>query len=137
MKLVILLYAFLFSFNAITQGERRVLDEDNSWIEAQFPGGSSALVDFISESIDYENIEIKRNEQGRVYVTFIVEINGTISNIEIKRGLTPQLDSEAIRIISSMPRWEPSTENGQRIRTRCSLPINFTLEAKRKAIRKN
>ena len=96
-------------------------------IEASFPGGASALQRWISENVQYPQTSIEMNEQGKVYLSFVVEMDGSISNISIERGVSPDLDKEAKRVLRKMPNWEAGEAKGKKARTRCRLPINFTL----------
>ena len=66
-------------------------------------------------------------EQGRVYLSFVVEKDGGISNVKVERGVSKDLDREAKRIVRAMPKWEAGEVGGKKVRTRCSLPIVFTL----------
>ena len=75
----------------------------------------------------YPQSSIEMNEQGRVYLSFVVEADGSLSNIEIERGVSQDLDKEAKRLIRKMPNWEAGEAKGKKARTRCRLPINFTL----------
>ena len=96
-------------------------------VEAQFPGGCSrnAKVDQRKCSIPQTAIEME--DQGKVYLAFVVEPDGDISNIVIQRGVSKELDREAKRVVKSMPKWIPGEAGGKKARTRCRLPINFTL----------
>ena len=97
-------------------------------VEAQFPGDAKALQKYIQESFVYPEKARKKGDQGRVYVVFIVEKDGAISSVEVMRGgLTKELNKEAIRLVSEMPNWIPAEMNGEPVRARCRLPINFTL----------
>jgi len=96
--------------------------------EAEFPGGSGAMQSWISNSVHYPESSIEMNEQGRVYLSFVVEPNGEITNIVVERGVSQDLDREAKRVVRSMPRWNPGFADGSKVRTRCHLPITFTLE---------
>lgn len=97
-------------------------------VEAQFPGGNAAMKKFIQETIQYPEMSKELGDQGRVYVSFIVGTDGSISNIEIPRSLTVELDKEAKRIVRAMPKWIPAQEKGEVVRSRARLPITFTLE---------
>lgn len=97
-------------------------------VEAEYPGGSAELKRFIANNVIYPEISIQMEDQGRVGITFIVEANGKITNVEIDKGLTKELDREAKRVIRSMPNWIPGENGGKKVRTRCKLPIVFTLE---------
>ncbi len=96
-------------------------------LEAEFPGGAGAMQSWINNNVIYPEVAIQLEEQGKVYVSYVVEMNGTISNITVERGVSPELNNEAIRLIRSMPRWSAGEANGRRVRTRCRLPIVFTL----------
>lgn len=95
--------------------------------EAQFPEGAIALQRFIQENVQYPIEALELGIQGRVYVSFVVEGDGSISNIEIMRGASEVLDKEALRLIQIMPKWIPAKDRGGVVRSRCRLPISFTL----------
>jgi TonB family protein len=97
-------------------------------LEAEFPGGSSAMQTWISNNVHYPETSIEKDEQGKVYLSFVVEPNGEITNIIVERGVSQDLDREAKRVVRSMPRWNPGVASGSKVRTRCRLPITFTLE---------
>ncbi len=96
-------------------------------VEASFLGGAAAMQRWIAENVIYPQSSIEMNEQGRVYLSFVVESDGSLSNIEIERGVSQDLDKEAKRLIRKMPNWEAGEAKGKKARTRCRLPINFTL----------
>jgi protein TonB len=96
-------------------------------VEASFLGGAAAMQRWIAENVIYPQSSIEMNEQGRVYLSFVVEADGSLSNIEIERGVSQDLDKEAKRLIRKMPNWEAGEAKGKKARTRCRLPINFTL----------
>lgn len=95
---------------------------------AEFPGGTVAMQQFISENVQYPKEAIERREQGKVYLSFLVEADGSITSIQVDRGISSLLDTEAIRLVSLMPKWKPGELAGKPARTRCRLPINFTLD---------
>lgn len=96
-------------------------------VEAAFPGGAAAMQKWISENVQYPQTSIEMNEQGRVYLSFVVEPDGSITNIAVERGVSPDLDKEAKRLLRKMPNWVAGESKGKKARTRCRLPINFTL----------
>ncbi|MBU2019585.1 MAG: energy transducer TonB [Bacteroidetes bacterium] len=96
-------------------------------VEAQFPGGAAELQKWIAQNVQYPQTSIEMNEQGKVYLSFVVESNGDISNITVERGVSGDLDREAKRLVRSMPKWVPGEASGRKAKTRCRLPINFTL----------
>jgi len=86
-----------------------------------FPGGETAMCKFIKENLRYPLGDV----QGRVYVQFIVEVDGTLSVIEIQRGVHELLDREALRLVTSFPKWEPSKVNSKSIQCQYVLPVLF------------
>lgn len=93
----------------------------------EFPGGSSALMEFLSDNVKYPAECVKDSIQGRVVVTFIVEKDGSITEAKVVRSVHPQLDQEALRVVGLMPKWRPGSMNGQRQRVRYTLPVKFKL----------
>lgn len=96
-------------------------------VEASFPGGAAAMQKWIADNVNYPQTAIEMNEQGRVYLSFVVEADGSISNIAVERGVSADLDKEAKRLLRQMPKWSAGEAKGKKARTRCRLPINFTL----------
>lgn len=96
-------------------------------VEATFPGGAAAMQKWIADNVQYPQTSIEMNEQGRVYLSFVVEPDGSISNIAVERGVSSDLDREAKRLLRKMPKWVAGEAKGRKARTRCRLPINFTL----------
>lgn len=106
--------------------ENKIVDFPD--VEAMFPGGSVAMRKFIQENVQYPEKAKENGDRGRVYVSFVIEKNGTISNVELKRGgLTPELNAEAKRLIRIMPPWKPGEVRGKAVRCRCLLPVTFVL----------
>lgn len=95
--------------------------------DAEFPGGAAAMQQWISKHVQYPQVSMEQGEQGKVYVSFVVEPDGTITGVQVERGVSDDLDREAKRLVRSMPRWKPGKNNGKTVRARCRLPINFTL----------
>lgn len=96
-------------------------------VEAEYIGGAQAMMKYIQQNILYPPTSIEMNEQGKVYLSFVVEADGSISNVSIERGVSKDIDNEAKRIVRSMPKWTPGETKGKKSRTRCRLPINFQL----------
>ena len=92
---------------------------------AQFPGGEKACFRWIQEHIKYPESCCVNIPQGRVIVSFIVEKDGTIDSISVKKSPDPLLSKEAIRVVNEMPKWKPARWNGKVIRSRFFLPIIF------------
>lgn len=96
-------------------------------VQAEFPNGQADLFKWVAANIQYPEDAKGNKIEGKVYTRFVVETNGTISDIVILRGLFPSLDEEAKRLISSMPKWIPAKNNGKAVRSYFSLPIEFKL----------
>ena len=96
-------------------------------VEAEFIGGPQVLMKYIQSNIQYPPTSIEMNEQGKVYLSFVVEPDGSITNVAVERGVSPDLDREAKRVIRSMPKWKPGEAKAKKVRTKCRLPINFQL----------
>lgn len=94
----------------------------------EFPGGQKALLEYLCEHTIYPKEEEKARNEGRVLVSFIVNRDGSLSDIEITRSVSKGLDEEALRVVRSMPAWIPGNNGGQPVPVRYTLPINFRLE---------
>ena len=92
-----------------------------------FPGGDGELMGYLSKNIVYPTIAIENNVQGRVVVSFVVERDGSITDVKIAKSVDPSLDKEAIRVVKSMPRWIPGKQNGASVRVKYMLPVQFRL----------
>lgn len=93
----------------------------------EFPGGTAALMKYLKDNIQYPSVCRENNIQGRVSLSFVVNKDGSIVDIEVVRGINPYLDKEAARVISTMPRWQPGEQRGKTVRVKFSLPVNFRL----------
>ncbi len=94
----------------------------------EFPGGDLALRKFIANSIKYPVIAQENGIEGKVYVTFVVDKDGSVSNAKILRGVDPSIDKEALRVVSNLPRWKPGKQRGKPVRVSYTVPINFVLQ---------
>ena len=94
--------------------------------QPQFPGGS--VNGWLADHIKYPVVAAENGIQGRVVVQFVVERDGSVSQVRVVRGVDPSLDKEAQRVISSMPKWIPGKQNGQAVRSRFTVPVTFRLQ---------
>ena len=94
----------------------------------EYPGGMQALFEFLKENIKYPEDAQKQKVEGRVLAKFVVETDGSISNIEVVKHAFPSLDAEAVRVIQAMPKWSPGKQKGQAVRVKYVVPINFNLK---------
>ena len=93
---------------------------------AQFPGGVDSLRNWIATNFELPQ-EVNKSEQGKIYLSFVIEKDGSISNIRITRGLSEKLNNEAIKLVQKMPSWKPAINNGKPVRSRFMLPISVVL----------
>ena len=94
----------------------------------EFPGGEMALRTYIANAIKYPVIAQENGIQGKVYVTFVVGKDGSVSNASIARGVDPSIDKEALRVINSLPKWKPGKQRGKPVNVSYTVPINFQLQ---------
>lgn len=93
----------------------------------EFPGGDKALREYILNNIKYPEVARTSGITGTVYVQFVVEKDGSISDVKVVRGIGGGCDEEAVRVVKSMPRWKPGKQRGQPVRVYFTLPIEFKL----------
>ena len=110
----------------VSQKNEKVFDVVEQMPE--YPGGMQALFEFLKENIKYPEDAQKQKVEGRVLAKFVVETDGSISNIEVVKHAFPSLDAEAVRVIQAMPKWSPGKQKGQAVRVKYVVPINFNLK---------
>lgn len=93
-----------------------------------YPGGDGALMGYLRDNIHYPTVAAENGVQGRVVVGFVVERDGSITDVKILRGVDPSLDREAMRVVKSMPRWNPGKQNGSAVRVKYQIPVSFRLQ---------
>ncbi len=93
-----------------------------------FPGGQSALMEYLSKNVKYPVVAQENGVQGRVVVSFVVERDGSVTDVTVVKSVDPSLDREAQRVISSMPKWIPGKQNGQAVRVKYNVPVSFRLQ---------
>ena len=93
-----------------------------------FPGGEAKLMEFVGKNIKYPQIARETGIQGRVCVNFVVEPDGSVSNVSVLRGIGGGCDEEAMRVVKSMPKWKPGKQRGKAVRVQYMLPVNFRLQ---------
>lgn len=96
--------------------------------EAGFPGGTAAMKQFLAENIKYPEVAMELGDQGKVFVEFVVNKDGSIEQVKVLRGVSREIDQEAKRVVRSMPKWTPAESSGEAVRARCRIPINFILQ---------
>ena len=98
----------------------------------EFPGGPEAMLKYISSHINYPQEAIDNGIEGAVYISFVVERDGSIGEAKVLRGIGGGCSEEALRVVNSMPNWKPGKQRGKVVRTRYNLPIRFKLASEKK-----
>lgn len=93
-----------------------------------YPGGDGALMGYLRDNIHYPTVAAENGVQGRVVVGFVVERDGSITDVKIIRGVDPSLDREAMRVVKNMPKWTPGKQNGSAVRVKYQVPVSFRLQ---------
>ncbi|MBS1916768.1 MAG: TonB family protein [Bacteroidetes bacterium] len=96
--------------------------------ESGFPGGDAALADFFSSHLKYPGKAVKNVIQGTVVVEFVVDKNGSLTDIQVVKSVDPLLDEEALRVIKKMPKWEPAVQGGRLVKSWKMQPVQFKLQ---------
>ncbi len=94
----------------------------------EFPGGQEALAKFMVDEVKYPKKARRAGIEGKVYVSFIVDKDGSVTDVAVAKGVDPLLDEEAMRAVRLMPKWKPGTQNGKPVKTKFNLPVLFKLK---------
>lgn len=129
-SIFLLLILFILSSCGMRNPKMSESDEivDYPDIEAQYPGGAEAMKKYLAKNIRYPEVSMVNGEQGKVYVQFVIEKDGSLTQIEVLRGVSEAIDKETIRVISTMPKWTPAIYKRKYVRARARIPINYKLE---------
>ena len=109
----------------VSQTDPKVFDTVEQMPE--YPGGMQAMIAFLQTNMKYPEDAAKQKVEGRVMVQFIVETDGSISDVHVAKQVFPSLDAEAIRVVQAMPKWTPGKEKGNVVRVKYNLPIVFRM----------
>ena len=128
LKVALMMLVLLFSFMTSTaQTKKNDMVFDVVEVMPQFTGGQIAMLQYLMKNIKYPEQAVKEGIQGRVTVRFIVEKDGSISDVKPVLSVHPLLNKEAVRVVKSMPKWTPGKQNGKPVRVRFNLPVMFKL----------
>ena len=94
----------------------------------EFPGGMAKLAEYLAKNIKYPQLARESGIQGRVFINFVVEHDGSVTNVKVMRSLGGGCDEEAVRVVKSMPKWKPGKQRGKPVRVSYNLPVNFKLQ---------
>lgn len=114
---------------------KQVTEEDPNKIftavekEPAFPGGEDAFIRYLSKNIHYPAVAKENNVQGKVFLSFVVEKNGALTDVKVVRGIGSGCDDEAMRVLKNSPKWTPGIQNGRPVRVAYTIPVSFTLSS--------
>jgi len=112
--------------NKVTEDSNEIFTAvENS---AEFPGGIEKFYAYLQKNMRYPAVARENNVQGKVFLTFVVEKDGSLTDIKVLRGIGSGCDEEAVRVIKASPRWKPGQQNGRNVRQQYTVPISFTLQ---------
>lgn len=137
MKQIVLIISLIFATLSFTYN-KEVYESNgeavqfNNYKKPQFPGGDRMLSQYLSKNIAYPQEAIEKRIQGKVYAEFTVDIDGSISEVKIYRGIGGGCDEETIRVIKDMPKWTPAEQKGKKIKVKQALPVQFYLPRKKR-----
>jgi protein TonB len=132
-KLLIMSMMVMFGLTTVNAQKTVVAQKNQQVFDVveqmpEYPGGMPALIDYLTQNVKYPSDAEKQKIEGIVIATFIVEKDGSISNVEVVKPVFPSLDSEAIRVITGMANWTPGKQKGETVRVKFTLPISFRLQ---------
>ena len=132
-KLIILSLMAVFGLTTVSAQKTVVAAKNQQAFDVveqmpEYPGGIKALLDYLCQNVKYPADAEKQKIEGRVIANFVVETDGSISNVEVFRPVFPSLDAEAVRVLSAMPKWKPGMQSGKVVRVKYTVPISFNLK---------
>lgn len=125
---LLFVFGFIFSITNPVHGQDdeevfKVVEET-----PQFPGGKKARKEYLQENINYPKMARESGIDGTVYISFIVEPDGRLTNVEVIRGIGSGCDKETVRVVKNMPSWEPGKQKGKAVRVKFNMPVYFKLD---------
>ena len=132
-KLIIMSLMAVFGLTTVSAQKTVVAEKNQQAFDVveqmpEFPGGIKALLDYLCQNVKNPADAEKQKIEGRVIANFVVETDGSISNVEVFRPVFPSLDAEAVRVLSAMPKWKPGMQSGKVVRVKYTVPISFNLK---------
>ena len=112
---------------AFDETDKKIYDFVSITKQPEYPGGLKKFYEYLSKTIRYPELAQEKNVQGKVFLSFIVEKDGSINDIMVTRGLGSGLDEEAVRVLDESPRWNPGVKDGMAVRVKYNINVNFSL----------
>lgn len=128
--LSVLALLLMVNTNAMAQSKKIANDKvlEKAEVMPQFPGGDQAMMKFVSENVQYPEEAKEKEISGRVMVGFIVEKDGSISDVKVVKGIGGGCDEEAVRVVKAMPKWKPGKQDGKTVRVSYTMPFFFKMQ---------
>ena len=128
----IFLLAFVVLLSTTLFGQTDGKNEETIFTSAEvmpeYPGGEQAMMNYVATNVKYPQAAIDKNISGRVMVGFVVEKDGSITDVQVVKGIGGGCNEEAVRVVKAMPKWKPGKEKGKAVRVHYLLPITFKLK---------
>lgn len=132
-KIMLIVAVFLITGNSQAQNKENK-SKDGVYTEVEqmpeYPGGVNALMSDIASAVKYPDEAKTKGIQGKVFVSFVVDEQGKVTNAKIERGVEPSLDAESLRVVNNLKNWKPGKEKGKTVKVAFTLPINYALDCK-------
>ena len=125
-SLICFLFMMALPMNAQSESSTKVYDAVDEM--PSFPGGLNGLMTFLAQNMVYPVTAQENGVQGRVIVSFVVETDGSITDVKVARSVDPSLDREAMRVVKAMPKWTPGKKDGKPVRVKYTVPVVFRLQ---------
>lgn len=128
-KLILLaLTVTAMSFNSVKaqNNPEKVYDFVSVQKQPAYPGGISKFYDYLAKEMKYPDAAKKNKTQGKVFASFIVEKDGTLTDVQVIRSLSKETDAEAVRVLKNSPKWNPAQDQGKPVRVKYNIAVNFT-----------
>lgn len=122
-SLICFFFMMALPMNAQSESSTKVYDEVDEM--PSFPGGLNGLMTFLAQNMVYPVTAQENGVQGRVIISFVVETDGSITDVKVARSVDPSLDREAMRVVKAMPKWTPGKKDGKPVRVKYTVPMAF------------
>lgn len=119
--------AMCFNLAKAQNNQNKVYDFVSVEKQPAFPGGISKFYDYLAKEMKYPDAAKKNKTQGKIFASFIVEKDGTLTDVQVIRGLTTETDAEALRVLRKSPKWQPAQQKGIPVRVKYNIAVNFTM----------
>ena len=108
----------------------KIIDSRTIEKQPEFPGGLKKFYEYLAQNIHYPAAAVSSGQEGKVFLAFTVEKDGSLTDVEVTRGVSKEIDAEAIRVMQESPKWNPGVQNGKFVRVRYNIAVNFNLAKK-------